>query len=96
MEHVELWERSKGKKWAGGLVVRNEVGAEARVYDCRVCGQVCRSKSGLVNHRRRTHEESAAKKTFTCGKCGQVFKIASEKNHLARVCGGAVCVGKVQ
>ena len=43
---------------------------------------VCRSKAGLVNHRRRMHE-SQAKKTFECERCKQVFKKISETTKTA-------------
>ena len=69
---------------------RNEVGANVQVFDCQVCGQVCKSKGGLVNHRRRMHEESVAKKTFKCDKCERAFKRESERKNHKKVCGGAV------
>ena len=92
------WERSKGKKWVGAAAERNEIGVDAGVFDCRVCGMVCKSKGGLVNHRRRIHEESEAKKTFKCERCAREFKKESEKKNHARVCGGAMAseVGKVR
>ena len=74
VEHLREWEKSKGKRWSGAAVVRNEVGVDAQVFDCRVCGRVCKSKSGLVNHRRRTHEESAAKQLFQCERCERIFR----------------------
>ena len=51
---------------------------EAFVFVCDVCARVCKSKAGLVNHRRRMHEESASKKTFKCEKCMNEFKKESE------------------
>ena len=69
MSHMSDWERSKGNRWSGAVMQRNEVGANVQVFDCRVCGQVSKSKGGLVNHCRRMHEESVAKKTFECDKC---------------------------
>ena len=90
MRHLSKWEESKGNKWAGVPVERNEVWHNVQVFDCRVCGRVCKSKAGLVNHRRRMHEESAAKKTFECEACKMVFKKLSESKNHAKVCGGAV------
>ena len=77
---------------------RNVRRVEALIFECASCSKVCKSKAGLVNHRRRMHEESALKKVFGCGKCENVFKKASElRNHL-KVCGGAVAsvVGRVR
>ena len=73
-----------------GMVLRNEVGVNAQVFDCRVCGRVCKLKGGLVNHRRRTHEESADKRKFEYKKYEQVFKKESVRRIHAKVCGGAV------
>ena len=90
MEHLKNWEASKGNRWSGAVVLRNQVGVNAQVFDCRECGRVCKSKAGLVNHRRRTHEESAAKKSFECDKCKRSFKKVSELKNHDKVCGGAV------
>ena len=94
MDHVLEWEKSRGNRWTGGVVQRNEVGANVQVFDCRVCGLVCKSKGGLVNHRRRMHEESAAKKTFECEKCKIAFKRESERKNHKKICGGAVASSK--
>ena len=83
------WEKSKGNRWSDVVMQRNEVEANVQVFDCRVCGQVCKSKGGLVNHRQRMHEESAAKKTFESNKCKLVFKRESERKNHKKVCGGA-------
>ena len=98
MQHLTDWEKSKGHFWTGGMVLRNDVGANAKVFDCRVCGRVCKSKGGLVNHRRRTHEESSQKKKFECEKCKLVFNKDSERKNHAKVCGGAEAstVGRVK
>ena len=94
MQHLTDWEKSKGHFWTGGMVLRNDVGANAKVFDCRVCGRVCKSKGGLVNHRRRTHEESSQKKKFECEKCKLVFNSgtqglrAEESRESMRRCGG--------
>ena len=88
-KHVKMWEMSKGKLWDGPEVQRNEVGASVRVFDCRICGRVCKSKSGLVNHRRRTHEQSSARRIFECEKCKRTFGKESERVNHAKICGGA-------
>ena len=90
VRHLNEWEESKGNRWQGGIVVRNELVVPAVVFDCRVCGKICKSKGGLVNHRRRMHEESERKKKFKCEACEKVFKKSSELRNHSRVCGGAV------
>ena len=89
MKHLLRWEESKGNKWTEGEVIRNQVREETVVFKCDVCGKTCRSKGGLVNHRRRIHELSDQRKKFRCQKCELEFDSeASLKNHL-KVCGGA-------
>ena len=73
MKHLEQYELSRGHKWTGGVVVRNQIWEEEVVFICSVCGKRCKSTGGLVNHRRRMHETSALKKTFKCIRCSQVF-----------------------
>ena len=91
MEHLDKWERSKGHKWTGGEMERNEWKVEVAVFVCEVCWKVCKSKGGLVVHRRRMHEVSAGKKMFECGKgCGETFKQEANKWNHEKVCGGAV------
>ena len=94
MGHVAEWEKSKGNLWSGGDVQRNQVHANVQVFDCRVCGKVCKLKGGLVNHRRRIHEVSSAKKTFECEKCQEVFKKELERKNYSKVCGGATASAK--
>ena len=95
MDHLRKWEASKGKRWTGEPVGRNDMVVDT-VFDCRVCGKVCKSKAGLVNHRRRMHEESVAKKKFECVKCRTVFNKASELKNHGKVCGGAVASSSVR
>ena len=73
---------------------RNEPPVPEVVFACRVCGKVCKSKGGLVNHRRRIHEVSAAKKVFKCDACGLEVKKQSDLSNHAKVCGGAVASAK--
>ena len=89
MKDLLQWEESKGMRWARAAVVRNQVREEVPEFKCEVCGRVCISKGGLVNHRRRMHEVSNQKKLFRCKKCDlEVDKEASLRNHM-KVCGGA-------
>lgn len=88
MDHLEEYERSKGKKWDGEEVERNNKKVvQCDVFVCGVCQKVCRSKAGLSNHKRRMHEVSALKKEFVCGKCGKGFKqeanLSNHKKHSA-------------
>ena len=89
MDHLEEYERSKGKKWDGEEVERNNKKVvQCDVFVCGVCQKVCRSKAGLSNHKRRMHEVSALKKEFVCGKCGKGFKqeenLSNHKKHSVR------------
>ena len=64
---------------------------EEVVFVCDVCGKVCKSKGGLVVHRRRMHEISPKKKMFECGKgCGETFKQEANMWNHEKVCGGVV------
>ena len=74
MDHLDKYEKSKGNKWQGEPVRRNEWRAETGVYVCDVCGKVCKNKGGLTIHRRRMHEISKLKRVFPCNDCGEIFK----------------------
>ena len=90
-EHLDKWEKSRGHKWTGEEIQRNKIRGAEVVFECAVCGKRCKSKGGLVVHRRRMHEESRLKKTFECGKgCGEIFKQEANKWNHEKVCGGAV------
>merc|ERR1712055_1144647 len=70
---------------------RNAAKEEEVGFVCEVCDKRCKSKGGLVVHRRRMHEVSKMKKTFECGKgCGDVFKQEANKWNHEKVCGGRV------
>ena len=98
MRHLDKWEMSQSHEWQGAAVMRNEPPVPDVVFACRTCGRVCKSKGGLVNHRRRMHEESTAKKLFKCDDCEREFKRESDRRNHAKVCGGATAteVGKVK
>ena len=94
MDHLRDFEQSKGKKWVGAEVERNGIRVDIGIYDCSVCGKVCKSKAGLTIHKKRMHMESVLKKKFPCEKCGQEFKQeANVKNHKKRCTGQ---IGKVK
>ena len=61
---------------------------EEEVFKCGVCEKRCKSKAGLVVHRRRMHEESAKKKKFVCEGCGEDFRQEANKLNHQKVCGG--------
>ena len=98
MRHLDKWEMSQSHAWQGVAMLRKEPQVPDVVFACRVCGFVCKSKGGLVNHRRRMHEESTTKKMFKCGDCERDFKKESDLLNHAKVCGVAVAaeVGKVK
>ena len=62
MKKLDIWEKSRGHKWTGGEVVRNVLREVEVVFVCEVCEKRCKSKGGLVVHRRRMHEVSKKKK----------------------------------
>ena len=88
MDHLSKWEESRGHLWQGDEMVRNQCVVESTVFVCGVCSKVCKSKSGLTNHRRRMHEESEKKKVFNCAQCLTEFKKKSELSNHTKVCGG--------
>ena len=98
MKAISKGEDSQGHTWQGEQPLRNAPVVAVQVFDCRVCGKVCKSKGGLVNHRRRIHEKSAARKFFKCEACEQEFGKESELKNHSKVCGGAVASeeGKVK
>ena len=92
MEHLAKYEKSKSKRWSGGVVERNKKVVQEDVFICNVCEKVCRSKAGLTNHKRAIHEISNLKKAFKCGSCDKSFgKEASLVNHKKHsvMCGGS-------
>ena len=89
MDNLEKWEKSKGHHWSGGQVERNVVRRAVLEFICGVCGKVCKSKGGLVVHRRRMHEVSERKKIFNCEACGENFRQEANLLNHRKVCGGA-------
>ena len=89
MAVLETWEKSRGHHWRGEVVERNVVATAAPTeFVCSVCGKRCKSKGGLVIHRRRIHEVSSKKKMFRCEGCQEEFgQEANLWNH-KKVCGG--------
>ena len=74
MDHVKKWEWSQGHSWVGEPLLRATREAVELVHKCEVCEKVCKTKAGLTIHRRRIHEVSPLKKTFTCTKCKEEFQ----------------------
>ena len=89
MKHLDEWERSKGNKWQGERKARNKKWTDDSLA-CAVCGKTCKSKGGLVNHRRRMHETSRLKKKFECVRCKEEFMSEANLLNHKKVCGGAV------
>ena len=89
MKHLEKWEESRGNRWQGEVITRNEYRMEMSVFKCSVCDLICKSKGGLVNHRRRMHEELKEKKVFKCPGCLEEFKKQASLSNHEKVCGGA-------
>ena len=82
-EHLEEWEKKGGKNSTEERGERNNIRREEESLECESCGKICKSKAGLTNHRKRTHEESKNKKKFSCDTCGEVFKSeGARKNHM--------------
>ena len=87
MKHLEKYKWSRGKKWQGEEVERNQMKEEEFVFVCDDCGKVCKSKAGLTIHEKRMHGASKVKKEFAC-ECGRKFgQEANLKNHRKK------CVG---
>ena len=88
MDNLRKWEMSTGHKWEGEPVQRNVAREEVVevVFDCDVCGKVCKSKAGLTIHWKRMHDVSSQKKLFKCEGCSKEFgQEANLKNHV-KVC----------
>ena len=81
---IDEWERRSGKQVQEERGNRNSqrVEEESLTCDWPDCGKVCKSKSGLANHRKRMHLVSSQKVVFECQDCGENFKQeANMKNH---------------
>ena len=91
IEHLEKWERRNANDNTEPQLERNQrVVEESFICDIDGCDKVCRSKAGLVNHRRRIHQISREKVTFKCDACNSIFNTKGNLvNHMGG-CGGAV------
>ena len=87
------WEKGLGHKWTGEKAERNGKAA-ADDLKCGVCSKKCKSKGGLVIHRRRMHEVSGRRKEFKCEECEKCFKQEANLLNHKKVCGGAVASSK--
>ena len=92
MKWIEKWEKSQGHTWEGPEMERNQRVVEAELV-CDVCGKECKSKAGLVIHRRRMHEVSGKKKEFVCEECEEVFRQEANLLNHKKVCEGAPARG---
>ena len=59
-----------------------------------VCTKACKSKGGLMVHRRRMHKVSAKRKEFKCEECEEVFRQEANLLNHRKVCSGEVASGK--
>ena len=93
MKHLSEWEKQRGKKSQGAETERNNLvqeGANNLICDVEGCYKVCKSKAGLVIHRKRMHDVSSQKIIFKCNRCNLSFKQeANLLNHKKAGCGGA-------
>ena len=96
MDHLRKWEWSQGHKWEGAQMERNVPKEEESVFQCDVCAKVCKSKAGLVIHRKRMHDASSMKKLFKCDTCAKEFKQEANLRNHAKVCLASVANEKVQ
>ena len=94
MEHLKTYEEQRGKRYRWRTdeqrVERNPGGGEERGWVCPYpeCGRECKSKAGLVNHRRRIHEVPGGKKEFVCDRCNEKFKSKGNWATHRKGCGG--------
>lgn len=88
VKHLEEWEKRGGKLWNGERGERNKKVEEENVFECDVCGQICKTKGGLGAHKTRKHNTSSLKRVFECDQCREKFsQEANLKNH-KKVCSG--------
>ena len=92
MKHLESWERRLAHRNTEERGERNNVPEQPNNFICdfEECGKVCRSKTGLVNHRKRMHQISREKVTFKCDNCNTVFQTECNLVNHRGGCGGAV------
>ena len=93
MDHLEKWENSRGKTWTDGRMERNpraEEPDEMPGFTCEFegCEKICKSKAGLITHRRRLHERSENKVTFKCQLCNQEFEAEGNLKNHQKSCSG--------
>ena len=82
IKHIEEWEKGGGNKSEQERGERNKSLEVEIVFVCEICGQRCKSKAGLTNHRRKKHEVSKEKKKFNCDICTKDFSyMGALTNH---------------
>ena len=89
MKHLADWERKGAKKVNEERGSRNQtVEQDDLTCDWEGCGMVCKSWAGLVIHRKRMHEISKQKVTFTCEVCTEIFKQEANLLNHKKSCTG--------
>lgn len=94
VKHIDNWEKKAGHKTNGERGERN-IRSDNDDLTCDVegCGKICKSKAGLTNHRRRTHEISKEKVKFECQRCKEIFKYEGALVNHNKICTGMNAIG---
>ena len=92
MDHLESWERRYANGNTEPRMERNQRTTQDDNFICDIdgCDKICRSKAGLVNHRRRIHQISSEKVIFKCNLCNLEFRAEANLVNHRGGCGGAV------
>ena len=88
IKHIERWEERGGKMNQEERGERNQIREIQDSFDCDECGEKMRSKAGLINHIKRTHEISSQKETFKCDRCNKIYKYQGNLVNHSRICEG--------
>ena len=84
VRNIQEWESLAGHNSQGERGERNVQQPDEEDLTCTYddCGKICKSKAGLISHRKRIHEKSSRKMKFTCNDCNQTFDTKGTlKNH---------------
>jgi hypothetical protein len=88
IKHLEKWEERGGKRNQEERGERNQIREIEESLECEECGEIMRSKAGLINHIKKTHEISSQKVTFKCNMCNKVYKYQGNLVNHSRICEG--------
>ena len=89
MKHLKEWEQKGGKATLETRGVRNQTQEQDSLRcDWEGCDMIAKSKAGLTIHRKRMHEQSKQKVTFTCELCTEVFKQKANLLNHKKACTG--------